>query len=115
MAAANKAQIQITPVTLSEKVQPVLRNRIRSLPSDDFDLVFLSPFSHRYLPEYEVLLTINSLFWTRSRIAEHLRQMLHEISLTVETLVSHFPCKTYIHNTAGTIHFFWLWSDLAKN
>jgi FkbH-like protein len=115
LGSSSQVQISITPVTVLERLQPALRNEIRSLPAKEFDLVFFSPFSHRYLNEYEILLEPGSLLWTHSRLDAHIAKMLHEISLTVETLVSHFDCSIYIHNTAGTTQSFGWLSGLAKN
>lgn len=64
LGPCSQSQIQITTELLNEKVQPLLRNRIRALSSQRFDLVFFSPFSHTYLPEYEILLKPKSLFWS---------------------------------------------------
>ncbi len=57
-----QAQICIKPVVINERVQTVLRNRIRTVAANDFDLVFFSPFSHAYLPEYEMLLNREPAF-----------------------------------------------------
>ena len=110
-----QAQIAFDPVLINERVQPVLRNRIRTLRADEFDLVFFSPFSHSYLPEYEVLLQPQSYFWPASKIADHVDRMLQEVCATVDTLATRFQCPVYVHNTAATVQSFSKWPGLAKS
>ncbi len=110
-----QVQIAFDPVLINERVQPVLRNRIRTLSADEFDLVFFSPFSHSYLPEYEVLLKPQSCFWPASKIAGHVDRMLQEVCATVDTLAARFQCPIYVHNTAGTVQSFSKWPGLAKS
>src|SRR5579864_372454 len=110
-----QAQISIQSVVINERVQPVLRNRIRTLSPDEFDLVFFSPFSHAYLPEYEMLLKPRSRFWSAAKIAGQVDAMLTEVYATIDALVKHIQCPIYVHNTAGTIQSFAKVSGFAKN
>lgn len=113
--AAGRDRIAVVPQMLAEKVQPLLRNRIRQLAPDAFDMIFFSPFSHRFLPEYDALLKPASAFWPASRLAAHLGQMLHEVGSTIEVLASHFDGAIYVHNTVATTQSFGVWSGLAKS
>ena len=108
------AQISFEPTIINERVQPILRNRIRTLGAE-FDLVFFSPFSHRYLPEYDVLLNPASLLWSGAKTSAHVDTFLKEVLLTVDTLASQLQCPIYVHNTAGAIQSFDNVSGLAKN
>ena len=110
-----QAQISIKPVVINERVQPVLRDRIRTLGPDEFDLVFFSPFSHAYLPEYEVLLKPGRRFWSAAKIKSHVDAMLKDVCLTVEALAQQLECPIYVHNTAGTIQSFGKVSGFVKN
>ncbi|HEV3331254.1 MAG TPA: HAD-IIIC family phosphatase [Bryobacteraceae bacterium] len=109
------AQIRFDSLILNEKVQPVLRNRIRAFRPDEFDLVFFSPFSHSYLPDYEVLLNPRSRFWSTAKMQGHVDLMLKEVGSTADTLANQLQCPIYLHNTAGTIQSFSRVSGLAKN
>jgi FkbH-like protein len=109
------AQIRFESTILNERVQPVLRSRIRAFRPDEFDLVFFSPFSHRYLPEYEALLNPGSLFWPRAKTAALVDALLKEVCSTLDTLAGQLQCPIYVHNTAGTIQSFGRISGLAKN
>ena len=103
MAPCALSRIGCKPVILNERVMPVLRNRIRTLNADEFDLVFFSPFSHRNLPEYEALLQLKSCFWSTGKIARHVDAFLDEVCATLDVLAQHFSCPVYVHNTAATI------------
>ncbi len=110
-----RAQISVHPTFIPERVQPVLRNRIRAFDPDGFDLVFFSPFSHTYLPDYERLLKPESRFWSAPRIAHQVDGMLNEVCSTLDTLGKRFNCPVYVHNTAGTVQSYKTVSGFAKN
>lgn len=110
-----RSQINIKSTLIVERVQAALRNRIRALASNEFDLVFFSPFSHSFLPEYGSLLKPKSSLWSKARVAEHVDGLLKEVYSTLDVLAQHFECPVYVHNTAGTIQSFGTFSGLAKN
>src|SRR5262249_16651302 len=114
LGPCGQAWIEINPTLLFEKVPALLRNRARALPPDGFDLVFFSPFSHAMFPEYEALLKPKALFWGAARRASHLVRLLDEVRSTIHTLVAQFECPVYVHNTAGTVQSFGLWSGALK-
>ncbi|MGC2031206.1 MAG: HAD-IIIC family phosphatase [Steroidobacteraceae bacterium] len=115
VAPSALAQIGSQPTLLNERVLPVLRNRIRALKADEFDLVFFSPFSHRNLPEYEALLQLKSSFWSTGKMARYVDGLLGDLCATLDVLAEHFRCPIYVHNTAATIQSFGGLSGLAKN
>jgi FkbH-like protein len=110
-----RAQIAFAPQRIHERVQSVLRNRIRSMEASDVDLVFFSPFTHSYLPEYSQLLRPASSLWGRARFFEHADRMVEDIAATVRVLANRFACPIYLHNTAGTVQTFGLVVGWAKN
>ncbi len=109
------ARIGIRATLVNERVQPALRNRIRTFVPDEFDLVFFSPFSHTYLPEYEILLKPQSVLWPPSKTAAHVDAMLQETFRTLDTLRDQLDCPIYVHNTSGTIQQTGRVSGLAKH
>ena len=109
------ARIGIRPTMAIERVQPALRNRIRAFAPDEFDLVFFSPFSHTFLPEYEILLKPRSFLWPASKTVSHVNAMLEEVYRTVDTLAGHLDCPIYVHNTSGAIQQSGRVSGLAKH
>jgi FkbH-like protein len=115
MAPCVKAQIGTQPTVVNERVMPVLRNRIRTLPANGFDLVFFSPFSHRNLPEYEILLQLKSHSWSDDKIAQHVDSFLRDLCATLDVMAEHFSCPIYVHNTAGSVQSFGGISGLGKN
>jgi FkbH-like protein len=110
-----RAQISVQSTFVPERVQPILRNRIRRFNPDEFDLIFFSPFSHTYLPEYEMLLKPESRFWSAPRIANQADAILQEVCSTLDTLAKQFNCPIYVHNTSGTIPSHGAVAGLAKN
>lgn len=110
-----QAQIRIEPTLLNERLQPALRNRLRGLNPNGFDLVFFSPFSHGYLPQYEHLLKPNARLLSKSKVSEGVRAMLEEIFATVAMLEGQFDCPIYVHNSAGTVQSFGAVRGLAKS
>ncbi|MGH7176700.1 MAG: HAD-IIIC family phosphatase [Tepidisphaeraceae bacterium] len=109
------ARIAIHPTVLNDRVQPVLRNRVRTLRHDQFDIAFFSPFSHLYSAEYEELLKPKSAVWSAARIDRHVEGMLADVRQTVQAMQSHLACPIYVHNTAGTVQSFGAASGLVKN
>jgi len=99
----DRARIGIRPTLLNQRVQPALRNRILAFARDDFDLVFFSPFSHTFLPEYEILLKPRSAFWPAWKTAEHVNAILEEVFRTLDTLAGQLDCPIYVHNLSGVI------------
>ncbi len=110
-----QARIGIRATLVNERVQPALRNRIRTFAPNEFDLVFFSPFSHTYLPEYEILLKPQSVLWPASKTAAHVDAMLEETFRTLDTLRDQLDCPIYVHNTSGTIQQTGRVSGLAKH
>jgi FkbH-like protein len=106
--------IRITPSLMTERVQPQLRNQIRALAPDQLDLVFFSPFSHTYLPEYESVLKPRSLLLTGAGLSARLGPMLGEVVTTLQTLAAHLRGKVYVHNTGATVQDFGGPVGLAK-
>jgi FkbH-like protein len=109
-----QAHIGIRPTLLNDKVQAALRNRIRVFAPNDFDLVFFSPFSYTFLPEYEILLKPRSCLWSASETVGHVNAMLEEVFRTLDTLAGQLDCPIYVHNTCGAIQQSGRVSGLAK-
>jgi FkbH-like protein len=110
-----RAQIAFAPVMIHEKVQAVLRNRIREMEANEFDLVFFSPFTHTFLAEYSELLRPESAVWRRSRFCGFLDELLEDVLSTIRALAGRLDCPIYVHNTAGTIQTFGVSVGWAKN
>jgi FkbH-like protein len=110
-----QARIGIKPTLLNERVQAVLRNRIRAFAPNEFDLVFFSPFSYTFLPEYEILLRARSGLWPVSKTMGHLNAMVEEVFRTLDTLAGQLDCPIYVHNTSGAIQQSGRVSGLAKH
>ena len=110
-----RAQISLTPVMIHERVQAVLRNRIRTMDTSEFDLIFFSPFSHAFLPEYSQLLRPSAAVWPRADFFKFLDQFLEDVALTIRALAKQFECPIYVHNTAGTMQTFGIATGWAKN
>ena len=93
------AGIDFTSVYLHKQVPAVLRNEIRALRETDFDLVFFSPFSHRFTADYEVLQSLKAATWPRARFFSTVDQILRDVEITLKTLIDKVSCPIYVHNT----------------
>ena len=110
-----QAQIALDPVVRYNGVQAMLRNEIRELAQGAFDLVFFSPFSYTFLPEYDQVLRWNAGLWPRAKFFGVLDRMLEDVAQTVRLLAQQFDCPIYVHNSAGVVQTFSFWSGTAKN
>lgn len=110
-----QARIALEPVHRYNGVQTVLRNEIRELRQEVFDLVFFSPFSYTFAPEYDQILRWSAAFWPRPKFFGALDALLEDVVLTVHLLAKQFDCPIYLHNSAGVVQTFGLWSGAAKN
>jgi FkbH-like protein len=110
-----RAGIGIRATLINDRVQPSLRNRIRTFAPDEFDLVFFSPLSYTFLPEYEILLKPGSGLWSAAKTAGHVNAMLEQVFLTLDTLAGQLDCPIYVHNTSGTIQVVDRVSGLVKH
>ncbi len=110
-----QAQIALDPVYRYSGMHSVLRNEIRELAQSGVDLVFFSPFSYTFVPEYDQVLRWNSGWWPRTKFFGVLDGMLEEVAATVRLLAGQFACPIYVHNAAGVVQTFGWWSGVAKN
>jgi FkbH-like protein len=110
-----RTQIAIEPVHRYNGVQAILRNDIRELAQGAFDLVFFSPFSYTFVPEYDQILRWNTALWPRAKFFAMLDGMLEDVAQTIRLLAQQFACPIYVHNSAGVVQTFGFWSGVAKN
>jgi FkbH-like protein len=110
-----RAQIALDPVHRYNGVQAILRNEIRDLGQDAFDLIFFSPFSYTFVPEYDQILRWSATFWSRAKFYAMLDSMLEDVAVTVRLLAQQFDCPIYVHNSAAMVQTFGFWSGAAKN
>ncbi|MGB7352868.1 MAG: HAD-IIIC family phosphatase [Acidobacteriaceae bacterium] len=109
------AGIAVDSVYLHNGIQAILRNEIRALNPSRFDIVFFSPFSYTFVPEYGQLIRWQAIFWSRPKLFAVLDQVLQEVSQTVRLLAERFNCPVYIHNSAVLTQTFNLWIGIGKN
>ena len=110
-----RAQIAIEAVQIAHHVPAMVRQEIRAIDSGAPDIVFYSPFSYTFAPEYGQMLSVPAAFWSRTKLLGFADEMLEEVALTVRSLAGQFPCPIYVHNTAGVVQSFEMSTGLAKN
>jgi len=110
-----RAQIALDPVHRYSGVGAALRNEIRELGQDGFDLAFFSPFSYTFVTGYDQILRWNTGWWARAKFFSVLDTMLEEVAQTIRLLAERFSCPIYVHNSAGVVQTFGFWSGVAKN
>jgi FkbH-like protein len=110
-----EAQIALDPVHRYSGVGAALRNEIRELGQGGFDLVFFSPFTYTFAPEYDQILRWNAGWWARAKFFGLLDRLLEDVESTIRLLAEQFTCPIYVHNSAGIVQTFDFWSGAAKN
>ena len=114
-ALCARTQIAIEAVQVAHHVPAMVRQEIRAIDSGAFDIMFYSPFSYTFAPEYGQMLSVPAAFWSRTKLLGIADEMLEEVALTVRSLAAQFPCPIYVHNAAGVVQSFEMSTGLVKN
>lgn len=86
----------LNPLTPSQ-----LESQLAKLPSQRFDVIFFSPFSHGRLPEVTALTElVGPSFIHRERVNELVETSLQKSSDLIRALALRFDCPIFVHNTS---------------
>lgn len=92
--------IAVAPTFMASKNPAELRNTIRRLVGQHYDLVFISPFTYAFTPGYARLLETASALASRRTIATAVDEALADTRKTLELLAETFDCSLFVHNSA---------------
>lgn len=110
-----RAQIALEATLVNQHLPASIRQDMRKRDPSAFDIVFYSPFSYTFAPEYGQIIGGGASLWSRAKLFGVASSMLDEVRLTVQTLAAQFSCPIYVHNTAGIVQSFEPVKGLAKN
>jgi FkbH-like protein len=97
------AGIAIVPDYATSKNPLELRDELRKLSSKKFDLVFFSPFSYEFTPEYAQLAEWRRSFMADSAVQTVAQAAWREASVTLDLIADLFDCPIHVHNSAAII------------
>jgi FkbH-like protein len=93
--------ISVNPTFLTTKNSAELRNALRKLGSRKFDLIFYSPLTYEFSPEYARLMEWRQAASSRSKIQALVEAALEGIVPTLDLLSDLFECNVFVHNSAN--------------
>ncbi len=97
-----QAGISLVPKTLAHRVPASLRNEIRKLESQKFDVVFFSPFSHEFSSDYAHVIHPKNYLMSARAADAFLNAAIQDTEEALDLLANQFECPIYVHNTGGT-------------
>jgi FkbH-like protein len=107
--------IEIAPIHQDRRIPTVLLNQLSSTYGPDaFDIIFLSPFSYSFLPEYESLISPRTALWSRRRLEARTTSLLGTVESLASNLLNRFACPLFIHNAAAITQTFQPFSGRLK-
>jgi FkbH-like protein len=97
------AGIAVVPDYATSKSPLELRDELRKLSAKKFDLVFFSPFSYEFVPEYAQLAEWRHSF--RGNKAAHgvAQTTWRETRVTLDLIADLFDCPIHVHNSSAII------------
>lgn len=90
--------ISIDPFPINSRDPHQLRNIVANLSTKEFDVIFVSPFSHNRLPEIKQLLNPTNLL-SKKELNTAIKSILEQTQLLLDFLSARFECPIYIHNS----------------
>ena len=80
-----------------------LRDQLRKLSVNRFDLVFVSPFSYDFVPAYSRLASLRCKVRSSEALRTLVEQTWHETRETLDLTADLFDCPIHVHNSAAII------------
>lgn len=88
---------------VTSKNPAALRDNLRMLAAKPFDLVFFSPFSYEFAPEYSRLSKWRQSLMKRGEIRQVVETTWDETRQTLELIGDLFDCPIHVHNSAAVV------------
>lgn len=93
--------IAIRPTYVFSKNPAEQRNMLRGLADRKFDVVFYSPFTHGFSPEYSRLSRTKEAFASRKTIHRAVDDTLADVAVSLDLLLGLFDSSVVVHNSAN--------------
>src|SRR5665213_1244682 len=93
--------VSINPTFLTTKNPAELRNALRKLADRKFDLIFYSPLTYEFAPEYARLMEWRQAGRSAAKIQALVDSAMDGILPTLDLLTDLFECNVFVHNSAN--------------
>ncbi len=107
--------VSIVPTFLWSKNPAELRNDISMLKDQPFDLVFYSPLTYEYAPDFARTLTVRNAAALPSQIEACVAPALEQAFKTIDLLAELFECPVVVHNSVNVRRHDGSTKERAKN
>ena len=101
VAAALEDDIQLNIDFAASKNRVELHRHLRELAGREYDLVFVSPFTYDFSPEYASLANWRKGFLGRRALGELSARVIDEAAATLDVVASLFECPVFVHNSSN--------------
>lgn len=98
-----EAGITLLPDYSTSKNPMELRDHLRKLADEKFDLVFFSPFSYDFCPEYSQICSWRNAVMGDRKLNVILENTWNETKTTLDLIADLFDCPVHVHNSAAII------------
>lgn len=95
--------IKLVPDYATSKNPLELRDQLRKLSTRKFDLVFVSPFSYDFVPEYSSLLQWRNALANKASVQAIVDKTWEQTRVTLDLLADLFDCPIHVHNSAAVV------------
>lgn len=95
--------IKLLPDYATSKDPLSLRDHLRKLSARKFDLVFFSPFSYDFIPEYSQLADWHQSFTSDEAVNTVVENSWRDTRATLELVADLFDCPIHVHNSAAIV------------
>jgi FkbH-like protein len=93
--------VSVNPTFLTTKNPAELRNNLRQLAGRKFDLIFYSPFTYEFVPEYARLMEWRQALGSKAKILSLVDSAVVNVLPTLDLLTDLFECNIFVHNSAN--------------
>ncbi len=90
----------ISPHFIATKSNFETHKHLKSLQDRKFDVIFYSPITYTFNPNFSSLLNYRNVFMGGFEHAESLAGIFSQITSTIDILTNIFECPVFVHNTA---------------
>ncbi|MDP9045242.1 MAG: HAD-IIIC family phosphatase [Pseudomonadota bacterium] len=94
--------VSIDAFPISPRSATQLHNFLSERKTTDYDVVFISPFSHAPLPEIEALTNPRRAWRNHREVTGLTDSIIKQVGPLLELLVNRFECPIFIHNASLT-------------
>jgi FkbH-like protein len=93
--------VTIRPTFIATKNPLEQRNQLRRLAEERFDLIFYSPFTYEFSPEFAALQNWRKSLASPEKIGQATATSIEEFDRNIDLLQALYDVPTYVHNTAN--------------